>query len=157
METLMKQNRINPAQLGAVPCRDIPRCWLLSHPDQWQMRIACADGDSELFVATIRIATLLPEAQAYQLAAALMLNRDSHNLGGGAVAYNVHDDSFLYCKGIDARILTLSSFRAQVDEGFATARMLRVLMLQAQEDIGPRGRVQKTPAGLPLAAGSAPA
>jgi hypothetical protein len=156
VETLMTRNRINPAQLGAVPCRDVPGCWLLSHPDQWQMRIACAGGDSELFVATIRIAALLPEAQAYQLAAALMLNRDSHNLGGGAVAYNVHDDSFLYCKGIDARILTLSSFRARIDEGFATARILRALMLQAQEDIGPRERVQKLPASLHLASGSAP-
>lgn len=157
METLMKQIRIYPALLGAVPCRDMPWSWLLSHPDQRQMRISCAEADSELFIATIRIATLLPEAQAYQLAAALMLNRDSHNLGGGAVAYNVHDDSFLYCKGIDARILTLSSFRTQIDEGFATARILRALMLQAQKDIGPCESVQKTLASLHPATGSAPA
>jgi hypothetical protein len=148
VETLMKQLRISPAQLGAVPCRDYPNCWLLSQPDQQEMRIACAEGENELFVATVRIATLLPEAQAYQLAAALMLNRDWKSLAGGAVAYDVHSDSFLYCKGIDARMLVLSSFRKQVDESFATARTLRELMRHAQEDIGPRALATSMPANI---------
>jgi hypothetical protein len=128
--------RINPIQLGAVPSRDVPDCWLLSKPGPLEMTIVRADGD-DLFTVAVRIATLLPDAQAYQLAAALMLNRDTHNLGGGAVAYNVHDDSILYCKAIDARPLSLSAFSGQVEAGFATARVLRELMLHAQEDVGP--------------------
>lgn len=131
----MNQSRIDPAQLGAVPSRDISDCWTLVAPDRTQMTIACAEEG--LFVATVRIATLLPEAQAYQLAAALMLNRDVASLKGGAVAYNVHDDSFLYCMPIDARLLSLASFGRRAEEGFATARQLRELMLHAQADVGP--------------------
>ncbi|SFV17517.1 CesT family type III secretion system chaperone [Pseudoduganella namucuonensis] len=133
----MTHMRINPSLLGAIPSRDAPSRWSLSNPQQLQMTIACPDAD-DLFTAAIRIATLLPDAQAYQLAAALMLNSDSANLNGGAVAYNVHDDSFLYCKAIDARQLTLSAFRGQVEEGFATAATLRELLLHAQEDVGPQ-------------------
>jgi hypothetical protein len=132
----MIQSRINPIQLGAIPSRDTPDFWLLSRPGPLEMTIARAEGD-DLFTVAVRIATLLPDAQAYQLAAALMLNRDTRSLDGGAVAYNVHDDSFLYCKAIDARTLSLSAFGAQVDAGFATARTLRELMLHAQEDVSP--------------------
>lgn len=133
----MTQMRINPALLGAIPSREAPNRWSLSNPRQLQMTIACPDGN-DLFTAAIRIATLLPDAQAYQLAAALMLNSDSASLKGGAVAYNVHDDSFLYCKAIDARHLSLSAFRSEVEDGFATAAILRELLLHAQEDVGPQ-------------------
>lgn len=140
----MNQSRINPAQLGAIPSRDLSNCWTLVAADQLQMTIAAAGPGEGLFVATVRIATLLPDAQAYQLAAALMLNRDVSNLKGGAVAYNVHDDNFLYCLPIDARLLSLSSFQRQAEEGFATARLLRDLMLHAQEDIGPPASTRRS-------------
>ncbi|MTV41733.1 type III secretion system chaperone [Duganella radicis] len=129
--------RIDPAQLGAVPCRDIPDCWVLTDGDQQRMTIACASVEEEIFTVTIPIATLLPNAQAYQLAAALMLNRDAKNLNGGAVAYDVHDDSFFYCKEIDARTLTLSAFSRQARAGFAAARLLGGMLRYAQADIAP--------------------
>ena len=149
----MNQMRINPVHLGAIASRDVPDCWMLTSSDQLEMTIARATADEDLFIATVRIAVLLPEAQAYQLAAALMLNRDSKNLNGGAVAYNVHDDSFLYCKAIDARKLSLTSFHRQTTEGFATARTLRDLMRHAQEDIGPQPLPLMAPSIMHLLAG----
>lgn len=134
----MKRMHINPARLGAVPCRDVPNCWVLSNSDMQEMTIACTDSDNKLFTVTIRMAKLLPDAQAYQLAAALMLNSEPKNVNGGAVAYDVDNDTFLYCKKIDARMLTLASFSNQIDEAFATAHTLHRLLLHAQEDIGPR-------------------
>ena len=144
----MNQARIDPAQLGAIPSQDMAGCWTLLGPDQLQMTIAGADGD--LIVASVRIATLLPEAQAYQLAAALMLNRDVAGLKGGAVAYSVHDDNFLYCMPIDARRLTLASFGRLTEEGFATARQLRQLILLAQADVGPPASARRAAATADL-------
>lgn len=144
----MKRMHINPAQLGATPCRDAPDCWVLSHPDRQKMTIACTDRDNEMFVVTIRMAKLLSDAQAYQLAAALMLNSDPKNVNGGAVAYDVDDDSFLYCKGIDASMLSLSSFGHEINEAFATASTLHKLLLHAQKDIGPRYTPEEIPSPL---------
>ncbi len=146
----MKRMRIDPAQLGAIPCWDASDCWLLSNSDKQEMTIACTDADNEMFATTVKVTKLLPDAQAYQLAAALMLNKDPRNLNGGAVAYDVDDDSFLYCKRIDARMLSLSSFSNQVKEGFATAQMLRELLLHAQKDIGPMKNLMKTSSTMNL-------
>lgn len=136
--------RINPAQLGAIPCQDAPDSWLLSNSEKQEITIVCTDADNEMFSAAIKLGKLLPDAQSYQLATALTLNTEPQNLKGGAVAYDVDDDSFLYCKMIDARPLNFPSFSSQVNECFAMARTLRDFLQHAQKDIVPKGAPAKT-------------
>ena len=140
MEIDSKRMRISPAQLGALPVQNAPNCWVLTAPARQEMTIACMDAEDEIFTATTRIAKLLSEEQSYQLAAALMLNREQDDLNGGAVTYDVDDDTFLYCKKIDARMLNLSAFDNQINDAFSTAHLLRERLLHAQRSIRPTPR-----------------
>jgi len=132
----MRRLRISPVHLGATPCADKPDRWLLSNADKQEMAIACTNSVNEIFAVTVRLTKLLPEAQAYQLGAALLLNAEPENVDGGAIAYDVDNDSFLYCKGIDAQTLNLTSFCKKIDDCFVTARTLYDLLHHVQKDIG---------------------
>lgn len=137
MEIDPKRLRISPVQLGARPLANEPDRWILTAPGRQELSLECIDVDSEVFIATIRIAELLSEEQSYQLAAALTLNRDQDALKGGAVAYDLDGNGFLYCKRIEAGALVLAMFDQQINEIFAIARRLSERMRQAQQCIRP--------------------
>lgn len=137
MEIERKRLRISPVQLGARPVPEVPDRWVLAGPDREEMTITCTDAEGEVFTLTVQIARLLAEGQSYQLAAALTLNHEVACLNGGAVAYDVDDDTFLYCKRVEARTLDLSAFNDRIARAFSTARLLRERLAQAQGRIRP--------------------